>query len=286
MSGRKPKEKARKMSGLAETSAEANTGEEPVSRAKRESISVTIVAHNEAEHIGACIDSVSWADEIIIVDAGSTDGTQEICQKRGALIIQHPWQGYAAQKNFAISKASHSWILSLDADECVSPELTKEILSVLSTDGPAKGFRVPRKNIFFGRWLRHGDLWPDYQVRLFRRDAGEFNEKSVHESVLVHGHVGVFSAPLEHRSYDEFVDFIQRQVKYAELSAEDLFAGGIEPGIGDFVIRPLWRFFKSYILKMGLRDGVQGLWVSVGSAYYVFMRAAFLWELCRGRKRS
>ena len=273
------------MSGLAEASAEADTGKEPVSESAREPISVTIIAHNEAERIGACIDSVSWTDEIIVVDAGSTDGTQEICRKRGALLIQHPWEGYAAQKNFALSKANHSWILSLDADECVSPELAEEILSVLSDDAPAEGYRVPRKNIFFGRWLRHGDLWPDYQIRLFRRDVGAFNEKSVHESVVVEGRVGIFSSPLEHYSYDSLFDFFQRQVKYARLSAEDLSSRGVQPGIADFVIRPLWRFFKSYVLKMGLLDGVNGLWVSAGSAYYVFMRTAFLWELCRRRER-
>lgn len=286
MSGRKPRGKVRKMSGLAETSAEAGTERKLVSGSTRKPVSVTIVAHNEAKRIGACVDSVSWADEIIVIDAGSTDGTREICQKRGALVLQHPWQGYAAQKNFAISKASHSWILSLDADERVSPELAEEILSVLSGDAPVAGYRVPRKNIFFGRWLRHGDLWPDYQIRLFRRDAGVFREKSVHESVVVQGRVDVLSSPLEHYSYDSLFDFFQRQVKYARLSAEDLFSRGERPGIGDFVIRPLWRFFKSYILKMGLRDGVNGLWVSVGSACYVFMRAAFLWELCRERERS
>lgn len=274
------------MSGLAETSAEANTGKEPVSESVREPISVTIIAHNEAERIGACIDSASWADEIIVVDSGSTDDTQEICRKRGALVIQHSWEGYAAQKNFALSEASHSWILSLDADECVSPELAEEILFVLSDDAPAEGYRMPRKNIFFGCWFRHGDLWPDYQLRLFRRDAGAFNEKSVHESVVVEGRVGVFSSPLEHYSYDSLFDFFQKQVKYARLSAEDLFSRGIQPGIADFVLRPLWRFFRSYVLKMGLLDGLNGLWVSAGSAYYVFMRAAFLWELCRRRERT
>lgn len=270
---------------MAETTAEAGAGTKPVSKSPKKPISVTIVAHNEAERLGACIDSVSWADEIVVVDAGSTDDTPEICRKRGALLIPHPWEGYAAQKNFALSKASHPWILSLDADECVSPELSEEILSVLSDDAPAAGYRIPRKNIFFGRWLRHGDLWPDYQLRLFRRDAGAFNGKSVHESVVVEGRVGVFSSPLEHYSYDSLVDFFQRQVKYARLSAEDLSSRGVRPGIGDFVIRPLWRFFRSYVLKMGLRDGVNGLCVSVGSAYYVFMRAAILWEFCRERER-
>ena len=272
------------MSGLG-ASDEADAGPMPVPWSTRRPVSVTIVAHNEAKRIGACIDSVSWADEIIVVDAGSTDDTQEICRKRGAVVIQNPWRGHSAQKNFAISKAKHSWILSLDADECVSPELEKEILSVLSADSPAEGYRMPLKNIFFGCWLRHGDLWPDYHLRLFRRDAGVFNRKSVHESVVVRGRVGVLSAPLEHYSYDAVSDFFQKQVQYARLSAEDLFSEGVRPGISDFFIRPLWRFFKSYVLRMGLRDGVEGLCVSVGSAYYVFMRATFLWELCRGRDR-
>lgn len=273
------------MSGLAEAPAEADAGMTPASGSARRPLSVAIVAHNEAPRIGACIDSVSWADEIVVVDSGSVDDTREICRERGAAVIHHPWRGYSAQKNFALSQASHSWILSLDADECVSPELEKEIFAVLSADAPVAGYRVPRKNIFFGRWLRHGDLWPDYQMRLFRRGAGAFNERSVHESVVVRGRVGALSAPLEHRSYDDLPDFFQRQLKYARLSAEDLFSREERPGMGDFLIRPLWRFFRSYILKMGFRDGVEGLWASAGSACYVFMRAAFLWELCRRRER-
>lgn len=273
------------MSGLVEASAEADADATPASGSARKPISVAIVARDEAARIAACIDSVSWADEIIVVDSGSADDTREICRERGAVVISHPWRGYSAQKNFALSKAAHPWVLSLDADECVSPALEKEILSVLSADEPAQGYRAPRKNIFWGRWLRHGDLWPDYQTRLFRRDAGSFNERSVHESVVVRGRVGVFSAPLEHRSYDDLPDFLQRQLKYARLSAEDLFSGGARPGAGDFFIRPFWRFFRSYVLNMGFRDGVEGLWASAGSAFYVLMRAAFLWELRRRRER-
>ncbi len=271
------------MSRLAETSAEAGLGRVSERETTREPLSVVIIAQNEADRIGACIDSVSWANEIIVVDAGSTDGTHEVCLERGAVVVHHTWEGYSAQKNFAISKARHSWLLSLDADECVSPGLAKEILSVLSADSPAPGYRVPRKNIFCGRWLRHGDMWPDYQVRLFLRDAGAFNERCVHESVVVRGRVGVLSSPIDHRSYDALSDFFHRQTKYAKLSAEDLFSKGARPGIGDFFIRPFWRFFRSYVLKMGLRDGVEGLLASAGSAWYVFMRVAFLWELCRGR---
>ncbi len=249
-------------------------------------MSVTIVAHNEAARIGACIDSVAWADEIVVVDSGSVDDTPEICRRRGAVLIRHPWRGYAAQKNFAISRARHSWIFSLDADERASPALQKEVLSVLAAESPAEGYRMPRKNIFFGRWLRHGDLWPDYQIRLFRRDAGAFGERSVHEAVLVRGRVGTLSAPLEHYSYDALFDFFQRQVKYASLAADDLFSQGARPRLGDFVVRPLWRFFKGYVLKMGARDGTAGFWVSAGAAWYVFMRAAFLWELWRERESS
>ncbi len=269
------------MSGLAETSAEA----EPASGSARERISVTIVALNEAENIGTCLASVSWADELVVVDAGSADGTQAICREHGAVVVQHPWEGYAQQKNFALTQVRHSWVLSLDADERVTPELSEEILRALSAAAPADGYRIPRKNVFFGRWLRHGDLWPDHQLRLFRRVAGAFGERSVHESVLVEGRVETLSGPIEHYSYRDLSDFVQRQAAYARLSAQDAFEGGARPSPGDFLLRPLWRFFRSYVLRMGFRDGAAGLWVSLGSAWYVFMRAAFLWELRRGHGR-
>ncbi len=174
------------MSGLVETSAEADARNKPVFKSIRKPVSVTIIVRNEAKRVGACIDSTSRAHEFLVGDVGSADATREICREHGALFIQNPWQGCASQ-NFVSSKANHSWMLSQDAKECVSPELAKEILFVLSADGPCDGHCVSRENIFLDSWSRHGDLWPDCERRLFRRDARLFNEKSVCKSVVAKG---------------------------------------------------------------------------------------------------
>ncbi len=258
----------------------------PEAGAQRQPVSVAIVARNEAARIGACLDSVAWADEIIVIDSESEDDTQAICRNRGATVLEAPWKGYSAQKNLALEKTSHLWILSLDADEVVTEALREEILKVLGHDGPADGYRLPRKNIFFGKWLRHGDHWPDYQVRLFRKEQGSFNKKQVHESVDVNGKVDSLIEPLEHRSYKDIGDFFDRQVRYAGLAAEELHSQGRKPGASDFLARPIWRFVKGYALKGGWRDGREGFIVSAGYAYYVFMRSAFLWERRRGRETT
>ncbi len=258
----------------------------PEAGAKRQPVSVAIVAKNEAARIGACLDSVAWADEVIVIDGESEDGTQAICRGRGATVLEAPWMGYSAQKNMALEKTSHPWILSLDADEVVTGALREEILKVLNGNGPADGYRLPRKNIFFGKWLRHGDHWPDHQVRLFRRELGRFNEKQVHESVDVNGEVASLAEPLEHHSYSDIGEFFDRQMRYAVLAAEELHSKGRKPGAADFVVRPIWRFMKGYFLKGGWRDGREGFIVSAGYAYYVFMRSAFLWERRRGRETT
>lgn len=264
----------------------AGSRAEEGARPGRRPLSVTIVTRDEAARVGACLDSVAWADEIVVLDCGSSDGTQEICRARGAVVVERAWEGYAAQKNLAIGQARHPWVLSLDADERVGEGLREQILEVLAADGPAEGYRIPRMNIFFGRWLRHGDHWPDHQIRLFRRERGRFNDKPVHESVEVSGSVGELSEPLEHRSYDTMSEFFARQVRYAALAAEELAGRGESPSAADFVLRPLWRFVKSYFLQSGWRDGCEGFVASAGSAFYVFMRAAFLWESRRGGENA
>ncbi len=258
--------------------------EETRATQERESLSVTIVTLNEAHHVGKCIDSVSWADEVVVVDCGSTDQTREISRSRGANVIEHSWRGYAAQKNLAIENTQHSWVLSLDADEYVTAALRDRILAVLQEKGPAEGYRIPRKNIFFGKWLRHGELWPDHQIRLFRKKNGRFLQKPVHESVEVSGRVEEFSEPMEHHSYERLGDYFARQVRYAELASKDLELTCDSLRFGDFTLRPLWRFVKSYFLKSGWRDGFEGFIVSAGSSFYVFMRAAYLWENRRRRE--
>ena len=252
--------------------------------AKRQPVSVSIVTRNEASRIGACLDSVSWVDEVVVLDSGSEDDTRDICRARGATVLEAPWGGYSPQKNLAIDNTRHAWILSLDADEVVTEALRRQIISVLEADGPADGYRVPRKNIFFGKWLRHGEHWPDHQIRLFRKKTGRFNEKPVHESVDVDGTVEALPEPLEHYGYDDIGEFFARQVRYAALAAGELHMKGRIPGVADFLFRPFWRFIKGYIIKGGWLDGREGFIVSVGYTYYVFMRTAFLWERRRGRE--
>lgn len=249
-------------------------------------LSVAIVTHNEAGKIGACLDSVSWAEEVVVLDCHSTDETRQICRERGAKVHEQSWQGYAAQKNLALSKSRNPWILSLDADERIPAALRERICTILDADGPGDGYRIPRKNIFFGKWLRYGDHWPDHQIRLFRREKGRFNGNSVHESVEVAGRVEELNEPMEHLSYDSLSEFFHRQVRYAALAAEDLDQRGRAPGIADFTLRPLWRFLRSYLVKSGWRDGHEGFIAAAGTAFYVFMRAAYLRELRLKRAAS
>ena len=156
----------------------------------RRRLSVVVVTLNEEERLRACLESVAWADEVVVVDALSQDKTAQIAREFTDRVIVRPWPGFAAQKNFGLAEAGGDWILSLDADEQVSPELREEILGVLAADGPSDGYRVPRRNLFGGQWIRHGGLWPDWQLRLFRRGRGTFVERAVHESVEVAASVG------------------------------------------------------------------------------------------------
>ena len=167
----------------------------------RPRLSVVVVTLNEEERLRACLESAAWADELIVVDALSPDKTAQIAREFTDRVILRPWPGFAAQKNFAIGEASGDWILSLDADEMVSPELRGEIARVLAEGGPHDGYRTPRRNIFWGKWVRHGGLWPDWQLRLFRRGRGRFVERAVHESVEVAGSVGRLEGPLDEEGW-------------------------------------------------------------------------------------
>jgi hypothetical protein len=166
----------------------------------------------------------------------------------------------------------------MDADEQVSPELREEIARVLAANGPHDGYRVPRRNIFWGRWVRHGGLWPDWQLRLFRRGRGRFGERAVHESVAVPGSVGRLSAPLIHRSYRDVSDFFTRVDRYSTLAAEEWARSGRRIGVSDLVLRPLGRFLSMYVLQRGFLDGRRGFLLATLYAYYVFVRSVKAWE--------
>ncbi len=245
-------------------------------------LSVAIIAWNEEERLRACLESVAWADEIIVIDAESTDKTVQVAREFTDKIWVRPWAGFAAQKNFALEQAAGEWVLSLDADERVTPELRERIGRIVRANGPADGYSIPRKNVFWGAWMRHGGLFPDYQLRLFRRDAGRFVDSAVHESVVVEGHVEALDEPMLHHSYRGLEDFVARSNRYSTLAAQEIVSRGGRAGLADLALRPLGRFLSMYVLRLGFLDGWRGFVLAVLYADYVFLRMAKAWEARRG----
>lgn len=250
----------------------------------RARLSVAVVTLNEEERLRACLESVAWADEIVVVDAESQDKTVQIAREFTDHVVVRPWPGFAEQKNHALGRASGDWLLALDADETVSPALRAEIEAILAGRGPAAdAFAVPRRNVYWGRWVRRGGLYPDWQVRLVRRGRGRFVALAVHESVVVEGTVGRLAGHLEHRSYRDVSDFVSRADRYSTLAAEDWVRSGrpVRP-LHDLALRPLGRFVSMYMLKAGFLDGWRGFLLAALYAYYVLMRSAKAWEKVRG----
>jgi glycosyltransferase involved in cell wall biosynthesis len=243
--------------------------------------SVTIVTLNEAAHIGAAIDSVAWADDIVVVDSGSTDGTVDIARAKGATVIHRDWPGWVDQKNFAADRAAHDWIFSLDADERVPPPLAGEIRELLSGEPPMRGYRVPRVTFHLGKWIRTTDFYPDYQTRLYDRRTGRWRGKYVHESVAVAGAVGRFRHDLEHYSFRDLRDQLDRVNHYTTLAARQMHEAGRRAGLFDLVVHPPAAFLRNYLLRRGMLDGTPGLIISIVNAYSVFLKFAKLWELRR-----
>jgi len=239
-------------------------------------ISVTLIALNEED--GDALESVTWADEIIVVDAGSTDRTVEIARRYTDQIVVRPWTGYAAQKSFADSLASNEWIFSLDADERVSPELRRSIEQV-RRDGPRHdAYRIARRVWYMGRWINYSGWYPDFQVRLYRRASARWVGDFVHESVHVTGSIGTLTGDLWHvtrRSLSEHHDVLGR---YTTLAAEQDASRGKQITLARLLLQPVLTFLRSYILKQGFRDGIPGLVISYFAAYYVFLKYAKLWE--------
>lgn len=246
----------------------------------REGLSVVIIARNESPRIGPCLDSVGFADEVIVVDALSEDGTAAFCHARGARVFERAWTGYGDQKNFAMAQARQPWILILDADERVPDPLRQEIEELLR-DGRQAGtlaYRIPRRNYFFGRWLRHGGLYPDYQVRLVRRGAGRYNDAALHERLLVDGPIGTLRHPLDHETEPTIADHFRRLDRYTTLAARETGRRRHRVGWTDLTVRPAAVLLKKYILKQGFREGVDGFLLSAFAAMHIFLKYAKLWE--------
>ena len=281
-------------------------------------LSVVIITHNEETNIGRTLTSVQQLvskskGEIIVVDSSSTDRTVEIAKSFGAKVFVEQWKGYAAQKNSAIDKATGDWILSLDADEEADAELAKEIAWLLRAipiwrkegvpvDSDAEsqelrdrgsqigldeddlnGFRIPRKNQFLNRWIRHGGFWPDSKLRFFRRGSGEFQDRAVHETMKISGVTSaVERGSLLHHSYPTLSDYIDHMNRYSSLGAEMVVAEGSAGfSVLNIVLRPLATFFYNYFLRLGFLDGREGLLLHLYHSVYVSWKYSKAWELAR-----
>lgn len=235
-------------------------------------LSVIIITKNEAHAIGACLASVAWADEIIVVDSGSDDDTVAICQKFGALISENQWPGYGKQKNHALSLAKGDWILSIDADERVTPELRQEIEQAIANPDDCVAWKIPRLSSFCGRFIRHSGWWPDYVTRLFHRDYAKFSDDVVHERVIVTGLTGTLKEHFLHESIENLEDLLTKMNQYstagALMSHEKNKTASLRKAVG----HGLWAFFRSYLLRVGFLDGREGFILAVSTAESTYYR--------------
>jgi glycosyltransferase involved in cell wall biosynthesis len=241
-------------------------------------VSVTIITRDEESDIGAALRSAAWADEIVVVDSGSTDRTVEIARAAGARVVVREWPGYIAQKNFAAAQAVHDWIFSLDADERITTGLATEIRRVL--ERPAHtAYRIPRLTWHLGRWIRGTDWYPDYQTRLYDRRAAQWTGGYVHESVTAGGPVGQLHGELQHFAYRDIADHLETINRYTSYAARQMHEDGRRGSTWKMLLHPPAAFLRNYLLKGGFRLGTAGLIVSALNAYYVFLKFAKLWQL-------
>jgi (heptosyl)LPS beta-1,4-glucosyltransferase len=244
-------------------------------------LSVTVITYNEAADIGAALASVAFADEIIVVDSRSTDDTVAIARQHTDRVVVREWAGYADQKNYAASLATHDWILSLDADERVTPPLAGEIRATMDGDPRTVAFRIPRVTWHLGRWIRTTDWYPDYQLRLYDRRSAQWTGRYVHESMTVRGETARLRGELQHYAYRDIADHLETMDRYTTYAARQMHEAGRRAGLLQIAGHPPLAFLRNYVARGGIRDGAAGLIISAMNAYYVFLKFAKLWELER-----
>jgi glycosyltransferase involved in cell wall biosynthesis len=243
-------------------------------------VSVTIITLNEADHIEAAIDSAAWASEVVVVDSGSTDATVALARAKGVHVEHRDWTGWIDQKNFAAELARNDWILSLDADERVTPELASEVQALLTSGPTAHAYRMPRVTFHLGRWIRTTDFYPDYQARLYNRRFARWRGKYVHESVSPDdGPTGQLRHELQHYSFRDLRDQVERINKYTSLGAQQMYENGRRATTFDLLAQPPAAFLRNYLLRRGFLDGSVGLTISMMQAWSVFLKFAKLREL-------
>lgn len=249
-------------------------------------ISAIIITRNEERNIGRCLDSLKWVDEIVVVDSGSEDATESICRSyTNVRFYSEPWRGFGAQKNLALDRAAGDWILSLDADEALLPETIQEIGTVIAAPS-FDGYSIKRKNIYRGKWIRHCGWWPDKVLRLFRKGAGRFSERPVHEAFEMKGLIGCLNAPMLHFSYANASEMLKKAEQYSTLGALLLFKRGVKSSPVKAVAHAVAAFVRTYFIRLGLLDGAAGFLIAVTSFVYAFFRYMKLAELHEGTLRE
>jgi glycosyltransferase involved in cell wall biosynthesis len=244
-------------------------------------LSVTVITKNEANDIGDALASVRFADEIVVVDSYSSDDTVTIARGHTDRVVAREWAGYIDQKNYAASIAAHDWILSLDADERVTPELAADIERVMAANPAEAAFRIPRVTFHLGRWIRTTDWYPDHQVRLYDRRRAHWTGQYVHEAVHVDGTLGQLRGELQHYAYRDIADHLETIDRYTTYAAKQMFESGRRAGLAQIAGHPPLAFLRNYLARGGFRDGTAGFIISAMNSYYVFLKFAKLWELER-----
>jgi glycosyltransferase involved in cell wall biosynthesis len=252
-----------------------------------EGLSACIISFNEADRIDRCLKALEFCSEIIVVDSHSTDGTRDIAARCGARVIERDWPGYRSQKQFASDAAQHEWVLCVDADEIVTPELRAEIQALRQGGFAAmKGYSMPRLTAYFGGILRHGNAWPDRKIRLYHRGAARWIGYEVHEKIAVNGPVGAIRAHLEHYAYRSLDDHLSRIDRYARLMAEEMYKAGRRCQLPAVLLHPLWRFVRGMLVKRGVLDGWRGWLFHFVEAGYVHRKYLRLWAMARVAPRD
>ena len=239
-------------------------------------LSIIIVAKNEAVNIVECVRSAGFADEVIVLDSGSTDGTPQLASSEGAKVVATDWPGYGPQNNRGIDLAAGDWFFSLDADERISPELAAEIRAAMERPD-VNGFRVPRTSMFCGRFMKHGGWCPDYTRRLARRGKARFTDHFLHANLQVDGPIGTLRSPIIHYSYRSMDAVLEKLNRYSSASARDMTTEGRKGSLGRAILHGLWAFFRTYFLRLGFLDGRFGFMLAVSNAEGTYYRYVKLW---------
>ena len=235
-------------------------------------ITATVITLNEERNVARAIESLRCADEILIVDSGSTDRTVELAEKLGVRVLEAGWLGYAAQKNWAAEHASNEWILSLDADEALSEALEAEIWNVKKTGPQFDAYTMPRLARYLGRWIYHSGWYPDRKIRLYHRDKAKWVGDFVHESVQTRGRVGHLASNILHFTCESLSEHVKTMDRYTTLAAQELAARKVKVPLGRMIVDPAWTFVKSYLLQRGFLDGPEGLTIAQMAAFYTFLK--------------